>query len=62
MIYDKAAAKKTPGSAGIPACNLGRIFIIVWEFRSPFKKKGSLSTYRARRYSLEFVKPLLERL
>ncbi len=34
---------------------------IVWEFRSPYKSKGAMSTYRAKRYSSEFVKPLLER-
>ena len=34
---------------------------IVWEFRSPLKKKGALAIYRANRYSPEYVRPLLER-
>jgi len=32
---------------------------VVWEFRSPYKKEGALSTYRANRYSPEYSKPLL---
>ena len=32
---------------------------IVWEFRSPYKKEGGMSIYRANRYSPEYVKALL---
>ncbi len=36
---------------------------IVWEFRNPYRDPGSLhSIYRARRYSPEYVRPLLERI
>jgi len=34
---------------------------IVWEYRSPYKKKGAYGIYRATRYPPEYVKPLLER-
>jgi len=35
---------------------------IVWEYRSPYREKGTHGIYRATRYSREFVEPLLERL
>jgi len=35
---------------------------IVWEYRSPFKVKGTYGIYRATRYSPEYVRPLLERI
>ena len=35
---------------------------IVWEYRSPYKKKGTYGIYRATRYPPEYVKPLLERV
>jgi hypothetical protein len=35
---------------------------IVWEYRSPYRVKGTYGIYRATRYSPEFVKPLLERM
>jgi len=34
---------------------------IVWEHRSPYKKKGTYGIYMATRYPPEYVKPLLER-
>jgi len=34
---------------------------IVWEYRSPYKTKGTHGIYRATRYSPEFIKPLLEK-
>lgn len=33
---------------------------IVWEYKSPYKIKGTYGIYRATRYSPDFVKPLLE--
>ena len=34
---------------------------VVWDYVSPFREEGALSTYRCLRYSPEYVRPLLER-
>ena len=35
---------------------------VVWDYTSPFREEGAMSTYRCLRYSPEFVQPLLKRI